>query len=276
MGNKKRQPLSRPLTARGLRGRRAMKRALYAMLSFRNGVMIALGKEQPLVRFTVEGDPPSVYVVWRIRPEAVDTLPKRLGLADWMASTPIRCLADDEPEHLLVLNYYRVSGLARGVRAEWSIFIADPAGIPRYLVFDACSAEFSIDPVDLNTKRSPITHRREGDTIVTSLGEGPDYTCSIEIPADAPTVKTHAEWATANDEIYWTNGIADRTFYNAGMHDPLVVDVPSGAVDITDDTGWADLVEPDPAHVLVYENAIELAMAPWANLDQVEASPERS
>ncbi len=267
-----RSALSRPLTARGIRGRRAFKRALYTLLSVRQGVLIALGKEQPLVRFTVEADPPSVYVVWRLRPEVVDTLPDRFGLAAGLASTPIRCLADDEPEHLLALNYYRVSGLGTGLRAEWSIFVADRGGVPRYLVFDACSAEFSVDPVDINTRRAPVEHRRDGDTITTVLGgDPPPYTCTIDVPTDAPLVKTHAEWANANDEIFWTNGISDRTYYNAGMHDPLVRNVPTTSVSIVDDTPWADLVDPEPKHVLVYEEAIELAMAPWANLDDLDA-----
>ena len=34
----------------------------------------------------------------------------------------------DEPEYLLTLNVYRVSGITNGLRAEWSTYIADPDG----------------------------------------------------------------------------------------------------------------------------------------------------
>ena len=66
------RPLTKPLTRAGLRGRKALKRFLYAQLAMRQAVMIAIGREQPLVPFTVEADPPSVYFVYRIRPEVVD------------------------------------------------------------------------------------------------------------------------------------------------------------------------------------------------------------
>lgn len=266
--------LSRPLTNRGLWGRRVLKRSLYALLSIWQALMVALGRDQPLVRFTVEADPPSVYLVYRIRAEAIESLPTVLGLAPTLVPTPIRCLVDDQPEYLMVLNYYRVSGLSTGLRAEWSTFIRDADGVARYLVFDACSAEFSIDPIDIATRRGPIEHRRDGATITSVIGEQEtSYSCTIEMP-DAPArrlVKTAAEWANANDYIYWTNGICDRTFYDAGMHDPLVARVPLDQVTIIDNTPWAEIVEPLPVHVLVFERAIELAMSPWQNLDRISA-----
>ena len=235
--------------------------------------MIALGKEQPIVNFTVEADPPSVYLVYRLRAEVVDGLLARLGCDPRLDLMKVRCLADDEPDYLVALNYYRVSGLARGLRVEWSLFIEDPesAGVPRYMVFDACSAEFSIDPIDLNTRRTQIEHHRDGSNIVTRIadegGRG-GFECLIEVPPGdgAPLVRTHPEWSIANDFIYWTNGICDRTYYDAGMHHANVRDVPSEFVKITDHTVWASIVEPDPVHVLVFEGRIQLAMSPWENL----------
>ena len=165
-------PLTKPLTRRGLRGRRALKRFLYAQLALRQALMIALGRELPLVPFTVEADPPSVYYVFRIRPELVGALGDRLGLPAHLPLTTIRCLVDDDPAHLLVLNVYRVSGLANGLRAEWSVFVADADGVPRYMVFDARSSKVSMDPVDVITRPSPVKHRREGAVISTRVGEG--------------------------------------------------------------------------------------------------------
>ena len=265
-------PLAKPLTRRGLRGRRALKRFLYAQLALRQALMIALGRELPLVPFTVEADPPSVYYVFRIRPELVDSLGDRLGLPAHLPLTPIRCLIDDDPAHLLVLNVYRVSGLANGLRAEWSVFVADAAGVPRYMVFDARSSKVSMDPVDIITRSSPVKHRREGAVISTRVGEGSGaFTCTIEMPPGeaAALVSPAPEWAIANDFIYWGNGICDRTFYAAGMVDPRQRKVPASALTIDDGTPWAELVEPEPVHVLVLEGAIELVISPWENLEEL-------
>ena len=85
----------------------------------------------------------------------------------------------------MALNYYRVSGLARGLRAEWSIFVADEEGIPRYLVFDARSSETSMDPVDVKTSRSRVEHVRGGERIVTRIGDDAEtFTCTITVPGD--------------------------------------------------------------------------------------------
>jgi len=267
------KPLSRPLTRAGLRGRRALKRFLYAQLALRQAVMIALGREQPLVPFTVEADPPSVYFVYRIRPEVVEQLGDLLGLPPHLRSTPIRCLIDDDPAHLLTLNVYRVSGLASGLRAEWSVFVRDAAGVPRYLVLDARSSQVSMDPVDIITRASPVAHERRGSVIATRVGEGPDaFVSAIDMPPGdaAPRVSPAPEWATANDFIYWGNGICDRTYYDAGMVDPRKRKVPASAFTVEDGTPWAGLVEPEPEHVLVFEDAIELVISPWENLDRLE------
>jgi hypothetical protein len=263
--------LSKPLTRRGRLGRTALKKFLYSQLSLRQGLMIVLGKEQPLVRFTVEADPPSVYVVFRVLDDRVADLATIFGLPSHLPPTRIRCLEGEEPQYYLVVNYYRVSGLAVGLRAEWSIFVADGQGVPRYMVVDACSEKFSIDPVDLNTRRSRVEHRRDANQIVSVIGaDDRAFECTIDLSKAEPTfVKTDPQWARANDYIYWTNGICDRTFYDAGMHDAKVRRVASESCVISDHTPWRDLVDPEPAHVLVFEGPIELAMSPWENLRTV-------
>jgi len=235
--------------------------------------MIAIGREQPLVKFTVEADPPSVYFVFRVRDEMVEQLGDRLGLPSELVPAAIRCLGDDDPAHLLVLNVYRVSGLANGLRAEWSVFVADAAGVPRYMVFDARSSQTSMDPVDIITRASPVTHERRGSVIETRVGTDPTaFVSTIDVPPGdaAPRVSPAPEWATANDFIYWGNGICDRTYYDAGMIDPKQRKVPTSACTIADGTGWAELVDPEPVHVLVFEDAIELVISPWENLDRLE------
>ena len=34
-----------------------------------------------------------------------------------------------------------------------------------------------------------------------------------------------------------------------------------------DDTVWAQYVDPQPAHVLVYQTRLELVISPWYNVD---------
>ena len=86
------------------------------------------------------------------------------------------------------------------------------------------------------------------------------------------SVRTAAEWVTANDLIYWRNGIRDRTFYDAGMAAPALwhIDGASDAVEVSDASPWATFCEPIPRHVLVHGDAIEFVIQPWENVDQIQ------
>lgn len=259
------------VSRRGLRGRRFLRRFLYSQMAMRSALMIAIGKEPPLVRFTVEADPPSLYLVFRIRDSERDRLFADLALPSGFALTPIRCLAGDEPEHLLTLNVYRVSGITNGLRAEWSVYVRDSEGVPRYLVVDARSSTRSMDPVDVLTKASRVDHARSGDTVTTTVGpDGESFRAVLEVPVDAERVASAPEWTTANDRIYWANGVCDRTFYDAGLADADQVQVPAHLVEVHDDTRWAQYLEPSPARVLVYRRAIEFVVSPWANLPDLQ------
>ena len=52
--------LTNPLSRRGRLGRNLLKRFIYSQMAIRNAFMIAIGREKPLLPFTVEKDPPSV------------------------------------------------------------------------------------------------------------------------------------------------------------------------------------------------------------------------
>lgn len=258
------------LSRRGLLGRRVLRRFLYSQMAMRSAIMIALGREQPLVRFTVEDDPPSVYLVFRISADDRDRLLDDLGLPDGTQLAPIRCLAGDEPEYLLTLNVYRVSGITNGLRAEWSVYVEDEAGVPRYMVIDARSSGRSMDPVDVLTPASRVEHRRAGDEVTMTIGpDGSAFEATFSIPADAPTAISAPEWTTSNDTIYWRNGIHDRTFYDAGLAAPDQITIDPATVDIDDRSPWAAYVEPTPLRVLAFRQAIEFVVSPWANVDEL-------
>ena len=46
----------------------------------RSAILVALGREQPLMNFIVKAEPPSVYIVWRVRADRVADLPEALSL----------------------------------------------------------------------------------------------------------------------------------------------------------------------------------------------------
>lgn len=270
--------LTKPLSKGGRLGRRLLKRFIYAQMALRTGFMIAIGREQPLIRFTVENEPPSVYWVFRLKATAVAGLAEKLELPPQFSLCPIRCLADDEPAYLMTLNVYRVSGLANGIRAEWSVYVHDGDGVPRYMVVDARSSQTSMDPVDVITRASTVIHERAGDTIRTQVGDGSKaFNCTMRVPTPLPSVASAAsEWVTANDFIYWGNGICDQTFYNVGLANAQQRRLGGETAVIDDQSAWAQFIEPEPVHILVFDHAIEFVVSPWANVDRAPVQAKRS
>ncbi len=258
--------LTKKLSRLGRLGRTILKRFMYSQMAIYSGLRIAIGKDHPLVQFKVEQDPPSIYWVYRIKPSEIDNLAQKLGIPPEFSLCPIRCLDTDEAAYLLAVNAYRVSGLINGFRAEWSVFVRDSTNTPRYMIVDARSSNTSMDPVNIITKASTVVHKREGNTIYTQIGEGDHaFISTIILPDHLPSVNSSAEWVSANDYIYWGNGICDRTFYNASLADAEQSLVDSKNSVIKDGTFWAQLVEPDPVHILKLDNAIEFVVSPWEN-----------
>ena len=114
------------LLPRQRRLRVAIKRFLYSQLYLRDFFLLMFGRSKPLVQFKVEATPPSVYFNFELDPERVPGLQQEFDIPYPLA--PIRCVAGEEPFYCLTLNIYRVSGWARGIRAEWSMYIEDPEG----------------------------------------------------------------------------------------------------------------------------------------------------
>ena len=261
--------VTKKLSRLGRLGRSILKRFMYSQMMVYSGLRIAIGKDQPLVQFKVEMDPPSVYWVYRIKPSELDRLAQTLRLPPNLTLCPIRCLDIDEPSYYLALNAYRVSGLVNGVRAEWSVFVRDTTGTPRYMIVDARSSNNSMDPLSIITKASTVVHQRDGNVIRTRIGDGGTaFTATITVPEQARAVHSSAEWVSANDYIYWVNGVCDRTFYNAGLANTKVSLLSSADAAINDGTFWAQFVEPEPVHILKLDNAIEFVVSPWENVER--------
>ena len=243
------------LTTAARAGRTLLKRYLFSQLTVISGVLVAVGKEPPLMRFTIEADPPPVYWVFTIDPTHLDALAAHLNLPPQVELCPITCLDGEEPRHYLTLNTYRVSGLSKGMRAEWSVFVKDASGAARYLIIDAKSSTWSMDPVGIVTRASAVAHQRDGDSVTTAVGG--EFRARLDLAGAHESVLVSREWISANDAIYWANGVCDRTFYDAALANTPRLALAPGNYELTDTSPWREFVEPDPAHVLVVTSPVE-------------------
>ena len=257
------------ITKRQRQGRSALKRFLYSQLYLRDAFLIMLGRTKPLVRFTVEADPPSIYFNFAVRPDQLEAYERALDLPHPI--TPIACLDTDEPFHCLTLNVYRVSGLVNGIRAEWSAYIRDDQDVPRYLVVEPVCEKGSLDSVNLFTKAALCTYTEAGDRLaITVEGErNTRFTADLPRRVDGEPVTAAAQWISANDYIYWGNGVCDRTFYDAGLADARTVRLDPADVTLTNDTPWARFIDPRPRSIVAVDNEITFAISPWWNIDDL-------
>lgn len=249
-------------------GRRLLKRILYSQLALRDAFLILIGRQRPNLSFRVLADPCSIYINFPVRQEMVQEFTDYINLAGALSLAPIRCLADEEPALFLTLNIYEVTGLVHGPRAEWSTYIADSDGIPRYMVLEARAAAGSMDPVNLFTRPDRVEHQvTDGRLVSTVASEGGAlFSSDVRLDEGHPIVEPAREWIEANDYIYWRNGICDRTWYDASVFNARVRSVPPRDIAIRDETPWARFVEPQPRHVLRYDGALEFMISPWFNI----------
>ena len=259
------------LSPLGRFGRKILSRFLYAGVYHAGAIQVLLGKEQPLMRFTVESNPPSVYYNFPVLPGQVQALTKYLDLPLGFSLAKIRYLeSDKKPFYCLTLNIYRVSGLTNGLRAEWSVYVTDPEGRSRYMVVEARASQYSMDPVDIITRKFPLTHEVKSDRIETYTTNGKNEifrgVCPAPNETNAVGDSITREWLAANDELYWRNGVYDRAFYNRGMACSEVWRVSPDKVKVEHSTVWSPFLEDKPAQVVVFPKAIEFVLSPWWNL----------
>ncbi len=249
-------------------GRRILKRLLYSQLSFRNAFLIMLGKVQPSIPFTVLADPSAIYYNFKVKDDRLEDFERYINLSTGFKICPIKCLANEEGDYLLTLNVYEVTGIAVGIRAEWSTYIKDKHGKPRYMVLEAQSSEYSMDPIDVITKKGRVEHTMGKGNIITTVASKDEnlFEASINLTANLPKIDIHGDWIEANDYIYWRNGICDRTFYDAGLANPNARLIDKDDVKISDQTHWAQFLEPAPKHVIQFLDPLDFMIVPWSNL----------
>jgi hypothetical protein len=84
------------------------------------------------------------------------------------------------------------------------------------------------------------------------------------------------EMAIGNDYIYWAHGVSDRVLYNATTfnHDAYLVDTEQ--IRFTDESRWAQYLQPEVKDAVYYVNSLEYVASPMANLDSdyLDITPE--
>ncbi|MGI9287803.1 MAG: hypothetical protein ACR2P1_20630, partial [Pseudomonadales bacterium] len=142
-------------------------------------------------------------------------------------------------------------------------------------VLEARSSKTSFDAASFITKASLVEHDKQNN-ILTSIVESEEQKI-FRIDSDlssleqCPYSTVAGEWIEANDFIYWRNGICDRTFYEAGMANSRVKNVPNESITIDDQTHWAPFIETKPKQTLVFEAPMEFILVPWRNLEAIES-----
>ena len=180
---------------------------------------------------------------------------------------------------------YRVSGLTTGLRAEWSTYVDGGDGTPRFMIIRARAAEGSLDPIGPLAPAEAFLHSLDPDGTIrtamntTVLQNGvpvvtPDnlFNSAITLPdpGDRQYVVPTREWVTANDFIFWRNGVNDRIFHNSTSHSAPMISVDLADVTLDDDSEWAPFLDPVPGHVLVYLDKIQFMISPWWNVTETD------
>jgi hypothetical protein len=259
-----------------------IKKTEYGAQAQAEAVGVANGTQTPVIEFTVNKSPNSIFVNYIVPDAQAAAFEAYLDLPSAFSLAKVKILESDAAAHYwLSLNVYRVSGITNGLRAEWSTYVDDGSGAPKFMIVRARAADGSIDPIGPLAYPEPFSHAVGADNVirtsmnateVTDTGATllPDHLYSSEIalpdPADRVEVTPTREWAAANDLIYWTNGVNDRTFYNSTAHSAPMISVDLADVTLDDDTEWMPYVDPTPAHVLVYLDRLEFVISPWWNV----------
>jgi hypothetical protein len=254
--------------------RHELKKLFYIMEAKDYASGIESGASNPWANFFVDEQPPSIFINYEI-PESQVAAFSAAVLPTGFEMMKLRILESDTPAYYNVLNIYTALGLAPGVRFEWSVFIKDPDyEKPRFLVIQPLAEGISLDPVDLWTLPEPVSHVLEGNQLISvalqDQGSGLDnyFTSTITWPQASPQIdRTTREFVTANDYIFWRNGVSDHGLYSGSVHNRDVVLIPPSDYEIINDTPWFAYVNPEPNSVYVYQNALDIIVSPWWNLD---------
>ena len=236
---------------------------------------IAARQAEPMEDFLVAEDPPSIFLNFKIDASRAEALAASIPMPEGLELARLRTLRGGGKRFYLSLNIYEVQGLQgllTGFRAEWSVYVVkdgDPA--PRYMVVEAQSSTFSLDPVNGPTSAADVFEYRVEDGVirVDIQAPGTSFQATIPLPEKPRRRAATLDWAEANTLVYWPNGVADKIYYNGRVYDEGMIKVPNRDVTISDGTTWAQYA-PKLDQVLVFETPLDFVASPWNNLNQLE------
>lgn len=259
-----------------------LKRSEFGARAQFDAQQIAAGLAEPVLPFTVEDTPPSIFVNYVVPDDRAAAFASFIDLPPGFTLAKVRILEGDAtPQYWLSLNVYRVSGITTGLRAEWSTYVDDGSGTPRFMIIRARASEGSLDPIGPLALPEPFDHTLGNDNVIrtdmlrTEVENGvpvvtgdPLFDSTIALPAvaDRHFVQPTLEWVEANDFIYWMNGVNDRIFHNSTSHSPPLLSIDPASVTISDHTEWTPYIDPSPGHVLVYLDKLQFMIGPWWNI----------
>lgn len=256
-----------------------IKATVFPQLGQLDASLVMNGTGEALVDFKVDMDVPAYFINFRVPYHKVQALEDALNLPAGFHLAPISALRYQYPEFMISLNVYRASGVAAGLRAEWSVYVTpeDDPYTRYFMVVDVTSDLPSLDVVNLATPPAELfTHTVDGDGHVQTdiLFDGKSFSLAFDMPGEeAPSCKINQAWARANDRIYWANGVYDRAMYNGTLIDADIAIADPASVVVSDGTPWAEFVDAQPLEVLVFRNALEFRLRPWFNIEEIATEP---
>lgn len=252
-----------------------------------------------IIKSEADGDtPPSpgaVFFRWKFRDRAAMEAFAANELPPGFTLAPTQFLDSDDPEgeYFIALMLYNAGGgsIVDGARAEWDVFVSPPEGAdpdapdrPRYMIIQALSENVSFDPTTLLSQANPVSYELVDDDVVSSVRqlegdrEVPVFESSFPRPDPdhAEVARWTPEMAIANDYMHWPNGVYDHIVYNATTYNWDGYFVDTSQTTITDNSRWAQYLQPELMDATYYVNTLEYVASPLANLDSeyLDVTPE--
>jgi hypothetical protein len=270
------------------RGTTSVSFRYFAGKTISEALDVFAGIREATAGFTVENaDVPAYFVNFHVPNDKLADLATAIDLPSGFTLSPVRILKNGPKDYAISLNVYSASGVAPGYRAEWSTYVNAPGSdVPSFFVIDVATSTPSLDPVRLfiPVAEAFTLELDQGSGIVTTAIQSGPTLFSAALPAnlDCPKKRRRGrknedeaycqsisdEFLAANDLIYWSNGIADRTRYDGNQFRDIVKVLKLEDVTINDGTAWTSFWD-YVTEVFLFRNEQDFVLSPWDNLEEV-------
>ena len=270
----------------------------YAVMDLYQGLQIYAGLEKPKMFFSLLDEPKTIFVNFEIPADKVEAF-KAEFLPEHFELAKLRFYPEqDRALYAVSLNIYRSVGQnIGGFRAEWSAYVINPLEDnpkPRFNVLEAQTTVGGFDPVIALERYVPGMDLTDPNQLMSLIeppsdlfeysfdedngiqvriqdaAEGIDVDIDIAYPRSYRQLYTKADktWMEGNDFVYW-NEVADNVRYDRQVMfaDIMVFNTLPG--DLVVDSVFEGYVDPDPLPIIVWLGGQDIAVEPWANLDDI-------